>query len=102
MSNPLGTGVIDNFRSDYDTRFTTDISKQMQMPDRLGAISTIYDAYMPPVDPLKDSTIPSLGMDCSMFSEQGLNCLPFSRATSERFMLLQLQRMRFVYIVQHR
>lgn len=62
MSNPLGTGVIDNFRSDYDTRFTTDISKQMQMPDRLGAISTIYDAYMPPVNPLKDSTMPSLDM----------------------------------------
>lgn len=62
MSNSHGTDAIENFRSDYDTRFTTDISKQMQMPDRLGAISTIYDSYMPPLDPLKDSKMPNLDM----------------------------------------
>src|SRR6218665_2078444 len=100
MSNSHGTDAIENFRSDYDTRFTTDISKQMQMPDRLGAISTIYDSYMPPLDPLKDSKMPNLGKNCSMFCKENLNRLCISRAPpSEQFILRQ--QMRSVNILHH-
>jgi hypothetical protein len=33
------------FRNAYDTKFTTDISNKMQMPDRLGAINNYLDSF---------------------------------------------------------
>lgn len=66
MSSPLNpkrtTGIIENFRSDYDTRFTADISKQMQMPDRLGAANNDYNSFSRPTNPFSDSMIPGLDL----------------------------------------
>lgn len=65
MSSPLNpklaTGIVENFRSDYDTRFTADISKQMQMPDRLGAVDNAYDRFSQPLSHLHDGLLPSHG-----------------------------------------
>lgn len=63
MSSPLNpklaTGIVENFRSDYDTRFTADISKQMQMPDRLGAVDNAYDRFSQPLNHLHDGLLSS-------------------------------------------
>lgn len=63
MSTPLNpklsSGNIENFRSDYDTKFTADVSQQMQMPDRLGAVNNTYDRFSRPLNVFQDNMIPS-------------------------------------------